>query len=387
MGKMPKPDIQYTVDTNRTKERILDSNGFVHALTTDPDIALQFCQALVCSFTANTMPAPSNGDQPLADTFRAAWERVSSKPELSIVIPVYDEEPNLPMLYSRLTGVLAEVGASYEVVFVDDGSRDESIEVLHQLTTQDRRVVVVELARNFGHQIAISAGLDHSRGRAVIIMDADLQDPPEVLPQFIAKWREGYDVVYAVRERRKEGRLKRMAYAAFYRLLQRVADIEIPLDAGDFCIMDRRVVDLLVSMPERNRFVRGIRSWVGFKQVGLPYERDARYAGRPKYTFSRLVYLALDGLVSFSYLPLRLITMLGFAVSLVSIVMAVFYFVKRLTSGLNPPGFATLVVAILFLAGVQLITMGVIGEYVGRIFEEVKQRPLYVTRQVTRGGS
>jgi dolichol-phosphate mannosyltransferase len=216
-------------------------------------------------------------------------------------------------------------------------------------------------------------------------MDADLQDPPEVLPQFIAKWREGYDVVYAVREQRKEGWLLRAAYAIFYRTLQRVANIDIPLDAGDFCIMDRRVVDLLVGMPERNRFVRGIRSWIGLKQIGLAYERQSRHAGKPKYTFSRLIYLALDGLVSFSYLPLRVITLLGFSVSLLSIVLAIFYTIKKLFYGLTPPGFATLVVSIFFLAGIQLVTIGVIGEYVGRIFEEVKRRPLYVLRKVSGG--
>jgi polyisoprenyl-phosphate glycosyltransferase len=242
---------------------------------------------------------------------------------------------------------------------------------------------VVELARNFGHQVAISAGLDYARGAGVIVMDADLQDPPEVLPQFIAKWQAGHDVVYAIREQRKENWLKRAAYAAFYRILRRVANIDIPLDAGDFCIMDRRVVDLLVGMPERNRFVRGIRSWVGLDQVGLAYERHARHAGRPKFTFTRLIYLALDGLVSFSYIPLRVITVLGFGVSLISIILAIFYAIKRLTVGLSPPGFATITVAIFFLAGMQLTTIGVIGEYIGRIFEEVKQRPLYVVRRVS----
>ena len=213
-------------------------------------------------------------------------------------------------------------------------------------------------------------------------MDADLQDPPEVLPRFIEKWREGHDVVYAVRTNRKEAWLKRSAYNFFYRLLQRIADIEIPLDAGDFCIMDRRVVDILVGMPERNRFVRGIRSWVGLDQVGLAYEREARYAGEPKFTLTRLVYLALDGLISFSYVPLRMISLLGLGVSLVSILLAIGYTIQKLTRGLSPPGFATTVVAIFFLAGIQLITIGVIGEYVGRIFEEVKRRPLYVIRQV-----
>src|SRR5438046_2708810 len=237
------------------------------------------------------------------------------RPDLSVVIPVYNEEDNIAVLYSRLTAVLEQTGLAYEMIFVDDGSRDKSLALLHALVVQYHHGTVVELARNFGHQVAITAGLDHARGNAVIVMDADLQDPPEMLPQFIAKWQEGHDVVYAIREQRKEGWGKRTAYAAFYRLLQRVADIEIPLDAGDFCIMDRRVVDLLVGMPERNRFVRGIRSWVGLDQVGLAYERHARHAGTPKFTMTRLVYLALDGLLSFSYVPLRVITLLGFGAS------------------------------------------------------------------------
>jgi dolichol-phosphate mannosyltransferase len=213
-------------------------------------------------------------------------------------------------------------------------------------------------------------------------MDADLQDPPEVLPQFIAKWRAGHDVVYAIREQRKEGWLKRSLYSLFYRMLQRIANIEIPLDAGDFCIMDRRVVEILNGMPERNRFVRGIRSWVGLDQVGLAYERQARYAGREKYSYRRLVYLALDGLISFSLVPLRMITVIGFVISAISLVLAAIYFVQRLVVGPNPLGFTTTIVAVLFLAGVQLITLGVIGEYVGRIFEEVKRRPLYVVRRI-----
>jgi len=214
------------------------------------------------------------------------------------------------------------------------------------------------------------------------VMDADLQDPPEVLPQFLAKWREGHDVVYAIREHRKEGWLKRTSYTVFYRLLRYIAHIEIPLDTGDFCIMDRRVVELLKSMPERNRFVRGIRSWVGLKQVGLPFERHARHAGTSKYTVGRLMLLALDGLISFSYVPLRLISALGFSVSLLSLVLAVFFFVKKLVYGLSPPGYASLIVSIFFLAGIQLITLGVIGEYIGRIFEEAKRRPMYVLRRM-----
>jgi len=353
--------------------------------TTDPEEALRFCRSLDRFLrAASAQPAgeqaPSSSPDPSSP---ASW----SPPDLSVVLPVYNEEENLPVLYDRLSAVLKATGLEYELIFVDDGSHDRSLEQLHRLASSDPRMNIVELARNFGHQVAISAGLDYARGRGVIVMDADLQDPPEVLPQFIAKWQEGHDVVYAIRERRKEGWLKRTAYRLFYRLLRRVANIEIPLDAGDFCIMSRRVVDLLVAMPERNRFVRGIRSWVGLDQVGLAYERQARYAGRPRYSFLGLLYLALDGLVSFSYVPLRIITVLGLSVSVVSILTAIFYFVKKLLVGLTPPGFATLIVAILFLAGVQLVTIGVIGEYVGRIFEEVKRRPLYIVRRVTPGRS
>lgn len=345
-----------------------DSNDGVSIPTTDPFAALEFCRHLarLCRMDGGAV--------------------ASRRVKLSVVIPVYNEQENLDALYARLVSALESVEPSFEIVFVNDGSRDDSAAMLDVFAARDPRVQVVELARNFGHQIAISAGLDFARGDAVIVMDADLQDPPEVLPQFIAKWREGYDVVYAIRERRKEGWLKRALYALFYRLLQRIANIQIPLDSGDFCIMDRRVVDLLVQMPERNRFVRGIRSWIGLHQIGLAYERHARYAGKPKYTFTRLVYLALDGLVSFSFVPLRMITLLGFGVSALSILLAMGYAIQKLTVGLNPPGFATTVVAIFFLAGVQLITIGVIGEYVGRIFEEVKHRPLYVVRRVTGRG-
>jgi glycosyltransferase involved in cell wall biosynthesis len=349
--------------------------------TDDPEAALRFCRRLAGLMDDVVELAPTG--KPRGAGRMAEAEQPSL--DLSVVMPVFNEQENLLALHARLSTVLTQTGLSYEIIFVDDGSRDGSLELLRDLAAGDQHVLVVELARNFGHQVAISAGLDHAGGNGVIVMDSDLQDPPEALPQFIAKWREGHDVVYAIRAQRKEHWLKRAAYAAFYRLLQRVANIEIPLDAGDFCIMDRRVVDLLVGMPERNRFVRGIRSWVGLDQVGLAYVRHARHAGTPKFTMTRLVYLALDGLISFSYVPLRVITMLGFGVSLLSIVLAVFYAIKKLTVGLNPPGFATLIVAVFFLAGMQLITIGVIGEYIGRIFEEVKRRPLYVVRRLSRG--
>jgi len=359
---------------------------FFNIPAVDPEEALRFCQALA-QFLKTQPNLPGGRPTPMAKGSWSADKRNQDSPEISVVIPVYNEEENLPVLYQRLTAALKGTGRTYEIVFVDDGSRDLSLDCLHHLAKEDARITIIELSRNFGHQVAISAGLDYARGKGVIVMDADLQDPPEFLPSLITKWKEGHDVVYATRKDRKEGWLKRAAYTAFYRLLHRTANIDIPLDAGDFCIMDRRVVDLLMAMPERNRFVRGIRSWVGLDQVGVAYERQARYAGCSRYTFIRLVSLALDGLISFSYLPLRVIAILGIFISLFSILMAIFYAVKKLLVGLNPPGFATLTVAIFFFAGIQLITIGVIGEYVGRIFEEVKQRPLYIVRRVTPGQS
>lgn len=338
--------------------------------TTDSQEALNFCQALSRTLAESNLAESKLGESRL--------------PVLSVVIPVFNEEENVPVLYRRLTEVLEQAEPDYELVFVNDGSQDRSSELLQSLAMSDGRLTVVDLSRNFGHQIAISAGLDFSRGQAVAIMDADLQDPPEVLPKFIQKWREGHDVVYAIREKREEGMLKQVTYKIFYRLLRRIANIDIPLDAGDFCIMDRRVVDLLIRMPERNRFLRGIRTWVGFDQVGLAYERKARYSGRTKYSFTKLMYLALDGLVSFSYIPLRIISVLGLVVSALSVVTGIGYIIQRLVFKLSPPGFATLIVGILFLGGIQLITLGVIGEYIGRIFEEVKSRPLYIVHRVTR---
>ncbi|MGQ0736161.1 MAG: glycosyltransferase family 2 protein [Acidobacteriota bacterium] len=305
-------------------------------------------------------------------------------PGLSVVIPIHNEEEVLPLLWERLRHVLGALGIDWEVVFVDDGSTDQSAAVLHRWHQDGAPVAIVELARRFGQQAAISAGLSHARGAMVAVMDGDLQDPPELLAAFVTEFRAGHDVVYAVRAERREAWHRRLAYAIYYRLLRLVAQVDIPLDAGDFCLMSRRVVDVLVSMPERNRFIRGIRSWVGFSQVGVLYERPPRVHGTTKYSFAQLLYLALDGLIAFSVMPLRIITLLGLSVSVVSIGVALFYLVKKLTSGIGLPGFTTLAVALFFLAGVQLITIGVIGEYVGRIAEEVKQRPLYVTRRVTK---
>lgn len=306
---------------------------------------------------------------------------MSDRPTLSVVVPVHNEADNLPELYGRLTTVLGELGVPYEIVVIDDGSTDGSLPLLRDFHARDGRVKVLNLARNFGHQIAISAGLDFARGDGVVLMDADLQDPPEVIPEFFKKWGEGYQVVYGTRRERKENVLKRAAYAFFYRLLRQVSAVEIPLDSGDFSLIDRRVVDVMRSMPERARFVRGLRSWAGFSQIGIEYPRSSRHSGDPKYTFSKLVKLALDGLLSFSMLPLRLAAYIGLSIAAMSFLAAIYYLWGRLMSDRTIPGFATTIIVVLFLGGVQLLTLGILGEYLGRMYEEVKARPLYVVRE------
>lgn len=304
---------------------------------------------------------------------------------ISIVIPCYNEAAVLDQLYRRLSAAADTWGLPWEVVAVDDGSRDQTWELLTKISLTDPRWKLVRFARNFGHQKAVSAGIEHTSGEAVFVIDADLQDPPEELHRFIAKWQEGYQVVYAVRKNRKENILKRSCYFLFYRLLDRMSSQKIPLDSGDFCLMDRKVVDVLKSMPEQNRFVRGLRAWAGFKQVGLEYDRHARAAGQPQYTFKKLVQLAFDGMLSFSSAPLRLATYLGLIVSTGAFLGAAFTILQRVFGqwfeqiGLAPaPGFATIVISILFLGGVQLVCLGIMGEYIGRIYEEVKGRPLWV---------
>ena len=297
----------------------------------------------------------------------------------SVVIPIYNEEENIPLLHERLTKVMVELGETYELILVNDGSADSSFKMLQDIAAKDACLKVINFARNFGHQIAISAGLNHSSGDAVIVMDGDLQDPPEVLPQFIDKWKEGYEVVYAIRTKRKENILKRCAYFSFYRIMKKLSYLDIPLDSGDFSIIDRKVVDHLKAMPEKNRFVRGLRTWIGYRQIGLEYERSERNAGTPKFTLRKLIKLAFDGLVSFSNLPLHLATNLGFGATVISFFAAVFYIVKKLMLGQEEvAGFPTLIVAVLFLGGIQLLTIGILGEYIGRIHEEVKERPLYI---------
>ena len=279
------------------------------------------------------------------------------QPELSVVIPFLNEERNVPLLVEQLRKELSGAGIDeYELIFVDDGSSDGTVGLLQSLRSADPRISIVELSRNFGHQVAVSAGLDHADGKAVVVMDADLQDPPSVVPQLVKKWREGYDVAYAIRQNRKENWLKRAAYKIFYRLLSRISSVKVPLDAGDFCCMDQRVVRILAAMPERTRFVRGLRSWVGFRQIGVPYDRGARHEGEPKYNFWRLVLLALDGVASLSQVPLRLVTTLGFIISAFAILLGAFFIVKKMISGLSPSGYASTITAIFLLAGIQLVT-------------------------------
>jgi polyisoprenyl-phosphate glycosyltransferase len=307
---------------------------------------------------------------------------------ISIVIPCYNEEDVIPMLHERLHAAAEQWEEPFEVVLVDDGSSDRTWELIRDLHKRDERWRAISLARNFGHQTAVSAGIHFASDDAVIVMDADLQDPPEELHRFIQKWQEGYQVVYAIRTKRKENILKRASYKSFYRILSRIADIPIPLDSGDFCLMDRRVVNQIKAMPEKNRFVRGLRSWVGFRQIGVEYERDARAAGDVKYTVRRLINLAVDGLFSFSTAPLRLATWLGFLVSAAALFGVIFTILQRIfidwfTAHGFPfvPGYYTTITIVLFLGGVQLVSLGVIGEYLGRVYEEVKRRPLWTIQE------
>ena len=301
-----------------------------------------------------------------------------TRPALSVVIPVFNEHRVVDRLYQRLHAVVSNLPGPYEIIVVDDGSTDDTFARLRGLHQRDPALKIIRLARNFGHQAAISAGLARAAGERVAVMDGDLQDPPEMLPVLLRTVEGGCDVAYGVRKHRPEGWLKRLAYYGFYRLLRMVTTIEIPLDAGDFCVMRRQVALAINAFPERNRFVRGLRSWFGFRQVGVPYSRDQRTAGRPKYTWGKLLRLSLDGLISFSDVPLRMASYLGFLVSAGSVVGigVVLYF--RLFTNASVPGFASLAILILFLGGIQLLAVGLLGEYVSRIFDEVKRRPLYV---------
>jgi polyisoprenyl-phosphate glycosyltransferase len=305
-----------------------------------------------------------------------------NNPEVGLIIPCYNEESVLPSMLDRLNDVFSRWSYTPYVLFVDDGSADRTYELLQTACREDARFACLRFSRNFGHQIAVSAGLKHIRGDVVCVLDADLQDPPEFLEDMINKWKEGYDVVYGIRQKRKEALLLRMAYSLFYRLLKRIANIDIPLDAGDFSLMDRRVVDRINDMPEHNRFIRGLRGWVGYRQIGIPYERAGRQAGAPKYNVRRLLQLALDGLISFSSVPLRVATWVGAMASVLGFFLIVWALYSKFVYGITPSGWTSLAVMMLFFGGIQLIVLGIIGEYVGRIFDEVKNRPHFLVENM-----
>jgi dolichol-phosphate mannosyltransferase len=310
------------------------------------------------------------------------------RPELTILVPLFNEAPVFPKLVDRLRSLLDRWDFCAEMLFVDDGSRDGTPDLLRELVAAEPRARALVLSRNFGHQAALSAGLEAARGKAVAILDADLQDPPELLTEFLARWREGHQVVYGIRRDRKEGILKRAVYALFYRVLDHLSAIPIPMDAGDFCLMDRRVVDQLVAMPERNRFLRGMRTWAGFRQVGVPYERGARAAGSPQYTWRKLFQLGLDGVLSFSHVPLRFATLAGILAGAGAFGLLLFYLAWWVSgaslAGRKPEdvgGFMTLTTLILAFSSMQFLFFGVLGEYLGRVFLEVKRRPGWIVAE------
>lgn len=311
--------------------------------------------------------------------------RLTPEITISIVIPCYDEHEVLPLLFERLESAIKTWNVAFEVILIDDGSRDNTWELITERNRIDPRWKGIRLARNFGHQIALWTGLEFATGDVIAVLDADLQDPPEILPRFFEKWEEGFDVIYAVRQKRKEGLIKRSAYFIYYRILRMLSEIDIPLDSGDFCVLDRKALQAMLSSNEQVPFVRGLRAWVGFNQTALAYDRDKRAAGEAKYTFRKLMQLGVNGILSFSTRPLRLATYLGFIVSATAFLGVVFALVQRIFSeqfariGWGPvPGYTNIVIAVLFLGGVQLLCLGILGEYIGRIYANVKGRPLTV---------
>lgn len=300
-------------------------------------------------------------------------------PKYSIVIPVFNEEKVIDTLYEELTRVMEGLDGETEIVFINDGSVDKSPRLLRELAAKDKRVKVLNFSRNFGHQIAITAGIDYAKGDAVITIDADLQDPPELILTLVSKWKEGYDVVYAVRKKRSgEGLFKLITASLFYRIMKRIAHVDMPVDSGDFRLMDRKVVNTLKQLKERNRFLRGLVSWVGYRQTGIEYARRARYAGDTKYPFWKMLNFSFDGITSFSFLPLRFALVLGLIVSFMCFLSICFAAYVAFLTDAAVPGWTSLMVAISFFCGIQLLTIGLIGEYVGRTFDEIKGRPLYI---------
>ncbi len=312
----------------------------------------------------------------------AASKEPTQESLLSVIVPCKNEEIVLPESNRRLVQALEQLGMRFEIIYVDDGSTDSTLPLLRDLQRADPRLRLVALSRNFGHQLAITAGLQHAAGDAAVVIDADLQDPPEVIAEFVAKWQAGFDVVYGTRaEREGETAFKLWTAKLFYRIINRLSDVEIPLDTGDFRLMDRKVVDAFLAMPERDRFVRGMVSWIGYRQAAVPYRRAARQSGNSKYPLFKMLRLATDGIVSFSNVPLRLATVLGFASSAVALMFILYALLVRLFTNNWVPGWATIFIAVLFMGGVQLTCLGIIGEYLGRLYDEAKRRPLYLVRE------
>lgn len=303
-------------------------------------------------------------------------------PEVSVVIPLYNEEPNIDHLFERLVSALDCLNTRYEIVCVNDGSKDNTLGRLVEHHHRNPLIKVVNLSRNFGKEVALTAAIDHARGAAVVPVDADLQDPPELIEQLVAKWREGYDVIYATRRsRRGESWIKRFTADAFYRVIARISRVSIPRNTGDFRLIDRRVVTALKRMPERTRFMKGLFAWVGFKQTSLVYDRPQRYKGTTKWNYWRLWNFAVDGITSLSALPLKVWSYVGVILSLTAFVYAALLIIRTLLLGIDVPGYASLMVVVLLMGGIQLLTLGIIGEYLGRVYEEVKERPLYLVRE------
>jgi len=306
---------------------------------------------------------------------------MNSKPTYTIIAPIYNEIDNIQALYTRVCEVMDSTGESWEFVMIDDGSSDGSTDAILELKKKDHKIVPVIFARNFGHQIAVTAGLDYSQGDAVVIIDADLQDPPEVILDLIQKWKEGFEVVYATRSKREgETWFKLFTALAFYRLIQRITDINLPMDTGDFRLLDRKVVDVMGGMREKHRFLRGMSVWVGFRQTGVEYERAERLAGETKYPIKKMFRLASDAITGFSYFPLQLATYLGFTFTGISFIAILALVILRLAGSQLLMGQAATLIAVLFLGGVQLLSLGMIGEYIGRLYDEAKGRPLYTVR-------
>jgi polyisoprenyl-phosphate glycosyltransferase len=300
-------------------------------------------------------------------------------PRVSVAIPLYNEEQGIEELLRRVRKVLEQLpGGPHEVVLVDDGSSDGTFDLIAAAATQDPTIVAISLSRNFGHQSALSAALDHVTGDLVIVMDGDLQDCPEMIPKFVAKYNQGFDVVYAQRSVRKEGWILRLCYFLFYRLLLFFSNIRLPLDAGDFALLSRRVVNELQSLPEHHRYLRGLRTWVGFRQTGIQVERSERFSGESKYTFRKLFALAFDGIFAFSVVPLRVVTILGFVTTLLALLFAAYSLYVKLLLNRSPEGFTALILVVILVSGVQLLSLGMIGEYIGRVYEETKGRPHYI---------